>query len=332
MQIAPLALERRPSAKLGGDVASANDTAAPAADAPTPKPSSLRPARGADRPTHRDTSSAQQALAYVERMAAHLQDLKASLTRKMAQPQHDEPSLADDLRAVADQWSNRSKATGGALDSQLHYSGPDSARQSFTVRGLDASALASPERETLSFTVGNGNRTVMSTTFEPGSTAKENTQKLDRALAASGVRVKQGSQGEPVFDVAESAWPDVRDSMSVKGGGFRFPAGQLNKVRTLPQGDAMTPQTWQSETASVRRTLQEVTQALDRIRQVAAKLHKVLDEAALPVAPSEQAWAQTFVGEFSAVAGQSDYRIQSSLAPALLGLNRSRVLSLLALG
>jgi hypothetical protein len=282
----------------------------------------------------------QQALAYLAPLASQLQGLKADLSARLAAgsapgAQQDQ-ALQDQLQRVATTWRNRQLASGGSLDGQLRYTSPPQPTQRFSVRGLNLATLQSGDKETLSLAVNAPGQQVASVGIEPGMSATEIVQRFNQALAPAQVQASVGDSGALVFSVAASAWPAVRDSLSIKGGGVRFPAGQLVRVRADPEPEAMQPEAWSADDAdSTRRSLQGVTRALALTQnaQTAASLDIAAASSRLEAArPAEDAaWAASAAAQFQAAAAQPGYAAVSSMAAALTGLGRGQVQALLTL-
>ncbi|MPV69147.1 hypothetical protein [Burkholderia sp. BE17] len=70
------------------------------------------------------------------------------------------------------------------------------------------------------------------------------TYRLDRALAATGVRASVAEDGQVDFTVAESRWSDGRDHLMVQGRGKRFPGGRPGCVLTDAVPEAVDPARW----------------------------------------------------------------------------------------
>lgn len=291
---------------------------------------------------NQQTADAQRTLDYLERLGAQLQQLKSTLSAHLASQRASSASQASgtanasvsrQVQSLDDLWRQRELQTGGSLDSQLRFSAETPARRSFTIRGLDTASLATGDRETLSFSVGASRSAPVTVTLDAGASVKDNVRKLDRALAPLGIGVSLDKQAQTVFSTDETAWTQVRDALAIKGGGIRLPGGQAHRAKTEPQGDAVAPSSWSTnDTEALRSTLQEVTQALEHIRRVAQQVRETLDRAKQSTdASSDAAWAAAFAEEFGSRAQAPDYEVYAAIAPALVSVNRSRVVSLLTL-
>lgn len=296
---------------------------------------------------NQQTADAQRTLDYLERMSSQLQQLKNTLSAQLAslraaagsnhgtQQTAASSSVAGrQLQSLDDLWRQRDALTGGSLDSQLRFSAESPARRRFSIRGLDSAALSGGERETLSFTLGQGRgSSTVTVTLDAGATLQDNVKKLDRALAPIGIGASLNGAGETVFSTTETAWTQVRDALAIKGGGIRLPSGQPLRAKTEAQEEAITPAGWGTDSAAaLRDTLQEVTQALEHVRRVAQQVRDTLERAKQSTAQAaDAAWATAFAEEFGARAQQPDYEMYAAIAPALVSVNRSRVVSLLTL-
>lgn len=285
----------------------------------------------------RQLADAQQASDYLELTAAQLQALKADLSARLAGLRAQDGKLQAQLQQVANTWRNRSAASGGSLDGQLRFSSPEPATQRFSVRGLDLAALQSGPRETLAIAAG-GALGLVSVSVDPELDSTALVQRFDQALAPNGIRVAGDASGALIFSVAESAWPGVRDTLAVRGGGIRFPTGQLHRAKADPEPALVQPDLWQAEeadSASLRRALAQVVQALEHVRQAQASVGRALAvaasqiEQARPLGDARDAAA--LAEGFQRAAAEPGYSAFSAVAAALVGVSRSRVQSLLAL-
>jgi hypothetical protein len=305
-----------------------------AANVPAPAPL-RRGLSNLDAPLQADVSGAQQAIDFLEQSAAQLRALKTDIAAKLASRQMREGQVEQRVRQFSDTWRNRAQASGGTLDPQLNYSN-DPATQRFTVRGMTLANLRNGARETLAIAVGGGTAGLRSVHLAPGLSDAEIVSRFDQAMAPAGVRVSLNKDGELVFSTPEEGWPGVRDSLAVQGGGIRFPAGQLNRVKADAEAPAVMPENWgTSDIDSMRATLQQVTQALAQVEAALAKVRQELTATAQRVQselpPIEVAGMGQMADVFANLAKEPGYSALVSLTSALVGINRDRVVSLLRL-
>lgn len=281
----------------------------------------------------------QQGVAYAEQLGQALQGLKTalsqSLVRQQAQP---DAALQGRLEQVKQLWQARGELGGGQLDSQLQtVDAGEAARQRFRIRGLDLAALSSGGAETLRLGLPGQTRSIAVPL--DGQGLQRGLQSLQRALAPTDLRVETAG-GELAFSAPESQWPALRDGLSMRGDGKRFPSGQMVRVALDPQGEALKPATLQLDGIDAqRRSLAQVLSAQERLGQARQRLAQSLAEASSqqPVGEGEAAQARAvhaFARGFAAGAEEAplDYEQLSALVPALLGLHRRQVQQLLAPG
>lgn len=334
-------LTSRPTAHPGAnqvesalaDAGSALEQSAGAAPAAAPLRRGLS---NVDAPLQNDVSGAQQAIDFLEQSAAQLRALKTDIAAKLATRQMRDGQVEQRVRQFADTWRARSQASGGTLDAQLNFS-TQPAMQRFTVRGMTLANLRNGARETLAISVGGGTAGLRSVHLAPGLSDGEIVARFDQALAPTGTRVTVNKDGELVFSAPESAWPGVRDSLAVQGGGIRFPAGQLNRVKAEAEAPVVMPEGWgASDIEAMRATLQQVTQALAHVEAALSKVRQELAMAAqrakIDMPEIEVAGMGQMAEVFANVANEPGYASLVSLTSALVGINRDRVVSLLRLG
>lgn len=313
----------------------------PASDKPSTEVRDSHPAplrrglRNFDQLLNADLSNAQRALDFLDQSAAHLQGIKLELSAKLAGRVQKSGNLERKLRQFDNQWSQREAATGGSLDAQLAYDGAAAPHQRFTVRGLNLKTLQTGAKETLTFSVGAG-QPLRSVIVEPGLSEEALVQRFDQALAPARIRVAKGEGDALVFSVAQASWGTLRDALAIKGDGMRFPTGQLNRVRTDAEPPLIQPESWQiNDLEAIRQSLQKVIRAINHVREAREAVSRALTEAATRASAAQPAdnnaavakLAQNFLGATT----QSEYQAFSSVVAAVMGISRSRVLSLLML-
>lgn len=289
-----------------------------------------------DAPLQGEISSAQQTLAFLDQSVSELQNLKSELSAKLAaQQQRGDGQLEARVRQFGHTWRQRQQATGGALDGQLNYSGGAPGRQNFAVRGLSLASLRDGPKETLAISVGGAQPAVVSVGLEEGMADREIVQRFDQALTPANIRVGAGADGALVFSTPEGNYAALRDTLAIKGGGIRFPDGQMSRVKTDAQAPAVAPEQWRADDAdSLRATLHHVVRALSRVQQARANVSAALAAAAGKVAaaqPGDEAGVDQIARNFVELGTSPGYQALVSLSAALVGINRERVLSLLSL-
>jgi hypothetical protein len=275
----------------------------------------------------------QQGLAYAQRLGQDLQGLKNGLSRALVQGKTP-AMLQPQLDAVQQTWQARAGDSGGQLDARLQaVAEGEDARQRFRLRGLDMQALAAPGAETLRLSLPGQPRSIAVPL--DGQGLQRSLHSLRQALAPTGLRVET-SGGELQFSITESQWPALRDGMSLRGDGKRFPSGQMLRVLLDPQADAMTPGDWQIDSPQAqRRSLAQVVAAQQQLGNAQQALSQQLASAsAVPAFAEDAQQMAAFAARFASDASTEllDYGRLSELAPALQGLHRQQVQQLLLSG
>lgn len=319
--------------------ATINSSASTRSEAPAARSSTASLWHGLNNWDHQlqgEISNAQQTLDYLERSSSQLQALKSELAAKLAARQGREGQVEARVRQFSNTWRQRASASAGSLDAQLGYTSPQSAQQQFSIRGLTMASLQEGPQEVLAFSVGGANQALRSVNIEPGLSESEIVSRFDRALMPSGIGVKLGENGELVFSTSEAAWANVRDSLSVRGSGIRYPTGQMSRVRTDAEPAAIAPEEWQTgDVEALRATLQQVVQALAQLQAARSSVSLALAQATGRVAKAqpvqESVSMDTLAENFTQKASQPGYESLLAISSALVGISRERVVALLGL-
>lgn len=305
------------------------DTAAPRAAAADDRTLPGPGLAGLSAGWQRQVAGAQQGLAYLDRLAQGLADVKTGLSRTLALGTDAPTALRQQRDAVAALWDQRQAATSGALDNQGTWVADGLARRKFQIRGLDQSSLQSPEREALSFSVP-GVRQPLTLLLGGERSADQAVRALDSALAPADLQTQVGDDGTVWVSVAEDRWPALRDGLTVRGGGQRFPAGQPTRPRLDAQPDILQARAWRLETpADQRATLQAVVRAQAWVQQQSDQLRGRLASwaDALPATTPEDGTQALATADQTArqLGDSAGFGAWTTLLPALGTLRRERV-------
>jgi hypothetical protein len=351
-------------------MAADGDNATAADDAPAPSPST--PLRAGlsnwDHQLQGEIASAQQALNFLDQSAAQLQALKSELAARLASRTtasaltgaksaasasatatpdagadattgSADTSLQASVQQFSNTWKQRQSTAGGSLDAQLSYTSPAPAAQRFTIRGLTIANLQAGGKEILNFSVSGATQSLSSVSITPGLSQDEIVQRFNQALAPANISASVDASGAMVFSTPEASWATVRDTLSVRGGGIRFPSGQMNRVKVDAEAPAIAPETWSTgDTEALRQSLQQVVLALAQVQQARASVSQALGNAngrvasvQTPDADASGVGMDRLAQNFSKTASAPGYDSLLSLTSALIGISRDRVVSLLSL-
>lgn len=289
---------------------------------------------------HGRVAAAQMSKQYLSEVAVALRTLKSGYGENLASVASNaqrEDELASARHALKRLSLNRTSVTGAAVDPQLQFQGHGAARQHFRIRGIDAATLSQGAREVLSIGHPSSLAGPMTVTIDPEQGLGSNVRRLDQAMATVDVRVLLSDRGDLMFSTPEAAWGKMQDRIMIKGEGKRFADGIAQRVRTIPDSPALSPEifdTAPAEPDELRTALQRVIHALDRVSFTQTKVAGVL---ALASADATAA-TSTLSGEAMDRAAQSflsrtqsmRFNVYAELAPALAGVSRARVMALLS--
>ncbi|MDE2400224.1 MAG: hypothetical protein KGL90_00975 [Burkholderiales bacterium] len=126
----------------------------------------------------------------------------------------------------------------------------------------------------------------------------------------------------------------MRDNLSIKGAGIRFPGQQFHRIKAEPLPDALAALGWTGfDTDALRQTLQQVAPTLEQVQQARNSVRSTLQEAGQQLTasatPDVGQWAQGFAQDFARIGEQPPYALFTALAPAVQGISRQRVDALL---
>ncbi|MFX1678152.1 hypothetical protein PV762_02880 [Mitsuaria sp. CC2] len=293
----------------------------------------------------------QQGLDYLDRLAAAMQQLKGGLSDTLARQTAPSAAVHGQLDQLRQLWAQRGRDAGGRVDAELQAAPQDgAARQRFKLRGLDLAVLQQGGKETLRLQlpsqpqdsggssnggIGNngGKPTLIAVTLD-GEGTQQQLLALTKALSPAGLSV-QAQGTEIVFSVAESQWPALRDGLTLRGEGKRFPSGQPVRALLEPSPDALQPQRWDvKEATGQRQALGQLLQAEPKVAQARARLHEQLVASATPPAGAVEETlspeqAGRLAGSLAGALSGAEYSDVGALLPALRGMHRQRVRQLL---
>lgn len=293
--------------------------------------------QGSDARFNRRVTGTQLTLDYLGRAGEQLRDLRLVLADQVARPRVDTTPIQQRIRQFDATWRARAQRTGGTLDGQLAFNPDGGARQSFMVRGLAMESLRQGPSEILTFAALGRSLPAGSVALEPGLPDDEIVRRFDRALAPSGIRARLDA-GELTFSAPETSWPALRDTLAIRGDGRRFPTGQFSQVRVLPREAVIRPEIWSVDDPLItQRTLRQVASAQVLMHGTRQKVGTVLVQMAKELhqsygATGPQAEAERslrFVQSFAATTEKADFRTLAAITPALSGVDRKRVATLL---
>ncbi|KWB79428.1 hypothetical protein WL42_12770 [Burkholderia ubonensis] len=226
-------------------------------------------------------AGAQQTLAFLNRTAAQLGEIRDALTaRLMARfgTADSADTLATQIARFDMHWQRRHAATSGRLDARLGYSENGSSRQVFRIRGLDGAGAAG-KPETLAFHL-SGRMTPFVVRLDARMPAHVQAERLSEALSPLMISAACDASGHVAFSTPEARWPKLARSLSIAGGGIRFPSGRPSSIQVEPDEGIIVPRNWHADSPdALRETLTHVATALNGVARVQRTLRGTLDRA-----------------------------------------------------
>ena len=295
---------------------------------PSAPPAAAAPLRrglpGLDTRLQGDVASAQQAIDFLQEVAAQLQALKGELSAKISNLQADEQQIEAQLRQLASTLTRRRQSGGDKLDAALQYNSA-TASQKFSMRGMTLEALRAGPARVISFSVSSSGQP-LSVNLEPGLSDDEIIQRFDRALQPANIRASNNN-GQLLFSTPEVDWPALRENLVILGNG---------RVVTEAEGAALVPQRWGTEsTEALRQSLQEVVRALAQVRRsqdaATRELSVARSRTASAAVELPAASMETLAQEFVSTATTPNYDSLMAITSAMVGVSRDRVQALLGL-
>jgi hypothetical protein len=286
---------------------------------------------------NQQVTGAQQTLAFLSRTAFQLTQLKNEVVSHInAKAQDGGKGLAEQIAQFDACWKTRETATGGRLSGQLGYGEAGSARQAFRIRGIGARTAQADKPETLVFQTA-GSKAPMIVRFDAEMPADAQAARLNYALAKGGITAAADDTGRITFSTPEANWPEVRDSLTITGGGIRFPSGRPNRIHAETVPGPIATQSWNTDSdAGLRDALRQVAGSLKQITRLQTALQGKLDRAKQHIASAageaEQRWAEGYSAQFKdTLSSADDFESFALAAQAAAHIDASRVRSLLKL-
>lgn len=288
---------------------------------------------------NRQLTAIQSADSYLVDVGLRLDQLKLTLSRQLANPHaNEQPALAKAIAEVSRMLAERSKRSGGSLDSNLKLSLNEPARSRFRLAGLDSmEALQNAGNETLVIKAGRKQSEPGIVVLEERLHPEQVLRRFNNVLASAGVRAELDSDGRMVFSSREADWRKLQAGVSIQGEDKLFSSGQFTPVQ--PQEESflqIDEQLGQQTNEQQRRTLDRIVKALDRIgllrEQLSQRKQEIREFLSRQGEQDDQEWAAGYVQSVFGLMQKSasDYMAVTQAVVAQANLNRFAVVSLLS--
>lgn len=210
-------------------------------------------------------TSVQQADSYLSQVEKRLLQLAHSMTG--GSREKSAPGIKQQLEGLNTLLSKRDKLSAGTVDRQLNSVLEGQPQVTFSLRGIE-SLLQHQESETLIFSLAGKQREIAALQLSEESSTDEALRDLNRALGKFKIKGKMGDNQQVSFFVAESNWPRVRDHLSVRGEGHRYPEGQFFPIKLIAE-------------KNIEDTLTEILNAPGTAKQRIGELQQALEQVSL---------------------------------------------------
>ncbi|WP_178111173.1 hypothetical protein [Pseudomonas sp. 8Z] len=283
-------------------------------------------------------TSMQAADSYLGDLSGRLGQLKLTLSRELSNAQSGQrEGLKRELDQVNKLLSERSQRSGQSLDASFKLRLNEPVRSRFTLDGFDSiAALQQAGKETLLFSAGRKLDEPLAVVLEEGLSEQQILRRFNAGLGQAGIRAELDSGGALKFSARESDWQELRGELRVQG------EGKLaNKVQTpvvsheeqmlrLPEASPL------DSARELRRALDEVVAALDKIgslrEQLSHRQEEIREFLARHGDQNERQWARDFAGEVFNLMRRSpsSYSAVTQTVVAQANISRTTVVSLLS--
>ncbi|QNH06529.1 hypothetical protein HNQ27_03440 [Pseudomonas sp. B11D7D] len=283
-------------------------------------------------------TSMQAADSYLGDLAGRLGQLKLSLGRELSNAQVGErEGIKHELEQVSKLLAERSLRSGEALDATFKLRLSEPVRSRFSLQGLDSIAsVQQAGKETLLFSAGRKLSEPLAVVLDEGLSEQQILRRFNAGLGPAGIRAEIDNGGVLKFSARESEWQQLKGELRVQGEGKLAPpstaplASQEEQLLRLPDAARL------EGARELRRALDEVVAALDKIGSLREQLSHRQDEIreflARHAEQNEREWARDFAGEVFSLMRRSpsSYAAVTQTVVAQANISRSSVVSLLS--
>lgn len=283
-------------------------------------------------------TSMQAADSYLGELAGRLGQLKLSLSRELSNAQAgDRDNLKRELDQVRKLLAERSQRSGQSLDASFRLRLNEPVRSRFTLEGLDSIAtLQQAGKETLLFSAGRKLDEPLAVVLEEGLSEQQILRRFNAGLGQAGIRAELDHGGGLKFSARESEWQELRGELRVQGEGTLASKTQTPVVSHEEQMLRLPDAARLDSARELRRALDEVVTALDKIgslrEQLSHRQDEIRDFLARHAEQNEREWARDFAGEVFNLMRRSpsSYSAVTQTVVAQANISRTTVVSLLS--
>lgn len=283
-------------------------------------------------------TSMQAADSYLSELATRLNQLKLSLSRELSNAQAGERrGLERELEQVNILLGQRSQRTAQSLDASFKLRLSEPVRSRFTLEGLESIAqVQQAGKETLLFTAGRKLEEPLAVVLDEGLSEQQILRRFNAGLGPAGIRAELDNGGALKFSAREGQWQVLRDELRVQGEG-KLASKTQTPVQSHEEQMLRLPDAARLDNArELRRALDEVVAALDKIgslrEQLTHRQEEIREFLARHAEQNEREWARNFAGEVFNLMRRSpsSYSAITQTVVAQANIGRTTVVSLLS--
>ncbi|KJU75643.1 hypothetical protein ACSMFQ_23660 [Ectopseudomonas chengduensis] len=283
-------------------------------------------------------TSMQAADSYLGELAGRLGQLKLSLSRELSNAQAGErDGIKRELEQVRKLLAERSQRSGETLDASFKLRLSEPVRSRFSLQGLDSiAAVQQAGKETLLFSAGRKLAEPLAVVLDEGLSEQQILRRFNAGLGPAGIRAEVDHGGALKFSARESEWQQLKGELRVQGEGKLASQAQAVVVSHEEQMLRLPEAARLDGARELRRALDEVVAALDRIgtlrEQLSHRQEEIRDFLARHADHNEREWAKDFAGEVFSLMRRSpsSYAAVTQTVVAQANISRSSVVSLLS--
>ena len=283
-------------------------------------------------------TSMQAADSYLSEVATRLNQLKLSLSRELSNAQAGERrGLERELEQVNTLLGQRSQRTAQSLDASFKLRLSEPVRSRFTLEGLESIAqVQQAGKETLLFTAGRKLEEPLAVVLDEGLSEQQILRRFNAGLGQAGIRAELDNSGALKFSAREGEWQVLRDELRVQGEGKLASKTQTPVVSHEEQLLRLPDAARLDNARELRRALDEVVAALDKIgslrEQLTHRQEEIRDFLARHAEQNEREWAREFASEVFSLMRRSpsSYAAVTQTVVAQSNISRTTVVSLLS--
>lgn len=213
---------------------------------------------------NRQLTSVQQADSYLSRVEDKLVKLQ-HLVSAYSPKEKVVSAIKHQAGDLSSLLARRESLSSGTVDRQLNAVLDGNTKVTFSLRGAEG-LFQHSESEMLVFSLAGQQRDIAAINIAEDSSPAQIMRNLNITLGKFSVHGYFDENQRPVFSADEKMWPRLREHLSVRGEGHRYPEGQFFPVKLTAESDLEeSVKVLAAKPASARQKTNDLQQALEQI-------------------------------------------------------------------